>query len=83
MIMQNRYSGLVAMRNTSRRGYAEYTVMDSIVHCLLFLDDGTHSPGRNPSVLSTGTAFTSKVFRSNCPVVLVAFQAAYVPRSFI
>ena len=40
-------------------------------------------PGRNPSVLSTGTAFTSKVFRSNCPVVLVAFQAAYVPRSFI
>ena len=29
-----------------------------------------------------GDALTSNVFKSNCPVVLVAFQAAYVPRSF-
>lgn len=40
-------------------------------------------PGRKPSALSCGDAFTSNVFKSNCPVVLVAFQAAYVPRSFI
>ena len=39
-------------------------------------------PGRRPSAFSSGDALTSNVFKSNCPVVLVAFQAAYVPRSF-
>ena len=33
-------------------------------------------PGRKPLTGFSSDAFTSKVFMSNCPVVLVAFQAA-------
>ena len=33
-------------------------------------------PGRSPSNLPTGRAFTSNVFRSYCPVAFVAFQTA-------
>ena len=33
-------------------------------------------PGRKFSTVCTGLAFTSKVYKSNCPVVLVAFHAA-------
>jgi HlyD family secretion protein len=33
-------------------------------------------PGRKFSTVFMGLAFTSKVFKSNCPVVLVAFHAA-------
>ena len=82
MIMQNRYSGLVAMRNTSRRAMRNIRLW-TVLFIVCYFSMMALIPGRNPSVLSTGTAFTSKVFRSNCPVVLVAFQAAYVPRSFI
>ena len=40
-------------------------------------------PGRKPSISSTGRAFTSNVFRSYCPFVLVAFHTANEPWSFI
>ena len=33
-------------------------------------------PGRRPSVLPTGRAFTSKVLRSYCPLDFVAFHTA-------
>ena len=33
-------------------------------------------PGRKPSMASTGRALTSKVFKSYCPLALVAFQTA-------
>ena len=33
-------------------------------------------PGRRPSIFVSGRAFTSKVFKSYCPVVLVAFHTA-------
>ena len=40
-------------------------------------------PGRRPSILSIGRAFTSKVLRSYCPFDLVAFHTAYEPWSLM
>ena len=42
----------------------------------------TVMPGRSPSTGAVGRARTSKVLMSYCPLVLVAFQVAYEPRSF-
>ena len=72
-----------------KKGFSEVKSFDQIVlsfyHpvALSHFFNITLIPGRKPSALSCGDAFTSNVFKSNCPVVLVAFQAAYVPRSFI
>lgn len=41
-----------------------------------FITSSTLMPGRNPFTSCKGAAFTSKVLRSNWPVVFVAFQAA-------
>ena len=56
---------------------ASIPVLELICYSLMISD----IPGSTSIALSLNRAFTSKVFLSYCPVVLVAFHAAYDPRS--
>ena len=81
MIIESKYMRFDAIRRHSRRAISRsrFIVYRLKVDYYFYFFSTSDMPGRSPSILSIGRAFTSKVLRSYCPFDFVAFHTAYDP----